>query len=109
MPFYMASDSIELQSTRPWLVTKQYFTMLTLIIPRKGSITSSNVDVYLQPLVNELHVLWRGVKAWDAYLGASFSPRAMCMWSTHDFLDYGLFASCVTKGQVGCPPCGPTT
>jgi hypothetical protein len=31
------------------------------------------------------------------------------MWSIHDFLAYGLFAGCVTKGCVGWPPCGPTT
>ncbi len=91
----------------PWLVTKRYFMMLTLIIPRKESITSSNVNVYLQPLVDELHVLWRGVKVWDAYLGASFSLKAMCMWNIHVFPGYGLFASCVTKGHIGCPPCDP--
>jgi hypothetical protein len=83
--------------------------MLTLIIIGKELATSSNVDVYLQPLVDELHVLWKGVKAWDAYLGASFSLRTMCMWSIHAFPSYGLFASCVTKGHVGCPPCGLAT
>jgi len=31
------------------------------------------------------------------------------MWSIHDFLAYGLFAGCVSKGHVGCPSCGPTT
>jgi len=82
--------------------------MLTLIILEKELVTSSNVDVYLQPLVDELHVLWKSVKAWDTYLGASFSFKTMCMWSIHDFLGYGLFVGCVTKGQIGCPPCGPT-
>jgi hypothetical protein len=82
--------------------------MLTLIIPKKELVTSSNVDVYLQPLVDELHVLWKGVKAWDTYLGASFSLRTMCMWNIHDFPSYALFVGCVTKVQTGCPPCGPT-
>jgi hypothetical protein len=27
--------------------------------------------------------------------------------SIHDFPTYGLFKSAVTKGHVGCPPCGP--
>jgi hypothetical protein len=30
----------------------------------------------------------------------------MCIWSVYEFPDYGLFASCVTKGHIGCPPCG---
>jgi hypothetical protein len=33
--------------------------MLTLIIPREESVTSSNVDVYLQPLIDELCVVER--------------------------------------------------
>jgi len=31
------------------------------------------------------------------------------MWGIHDFLTYNLFAGCVTKGHVGCPPCGQNT
>jgi hypothetical protein len=31
------------------------------------------------------------------------------MWGIHDFLAYNLFAGCVTKGHVRCPPCGPNT
>jgi hypothetical protein len=36
----------------PWLVTKKYFVMLTLLIPTKISLTGSNVDVFIQPLVD---------------------------------------------------------
>jgi hypothetical protein len=46
----------------PWLITKQYFLMLVLIIPRKESVTSTNVDLYLQPLIDKLQLLWIGVK-----------------------------------------------
>jgi len=31
----------------------------------------------------------------------------MCIWNIHDFPTYGLFTGFVTKGLVGCPPCGP--
>ncbi len=41
-----------------------------------------------------------------ACLGAKFNLKAICMWNIHDFPTYGLFTRCVTKGQVGCPPCG---
>jgi hypothetical protein len=37
-----------------WLVTKCYFLMLVLIIPSKELITTTNVDVYLEPFIKEL-------------------------------------------------------
>jgi hypothetical protein len=45
--------------------------------------------------------LWKGVKAWDAYLRAKLS--------IHDFPNHRLLLGCVTKGHVRCPPCGPST
>jgi hypothetical protein len=83
--------------------------MLALNIPRKESVTSRNVDVYLWPLIEELQILWSGVQTFDVSSKESFNLRVMCIWSVHDFLVYGLFASCVTKGHVGCLPCGLTT
>jgi hypothetical protein len=38
----------------PWLVTKQFFIMLVLLIPGKESVISDNIDVYLAPLIEEL-------------------------------------------------------
>jgi len=35
-----------------WLVTKHFFVMLSSLIPRKESVKSTNVDVYLEPLVD---------------------------------------------------------
>jgi hypothetical protein len=45
----------------PWFTTKKIFLMLVLLILRKESMNNSNIDVYLAPLVEELHELWRGV------------------------------------------------
>ena len=42
----------------PWMVTKKYFVMLCLLIPTKLSLTGSNFDVFIQPLVDELQQLW---------------------------------------------------
>ena len=38
----------------PWLCTKKFFVILTLLIPGKQSVTSEHLDVYLEPLVEEL-------------------------------------------------------
>ena len=87
--------------------------MLTLIIPRKKSVTREKFDVYMQPLIEELQILWsRGIQVDDAsrYGGSpSFNLRAILMWTCHDFPAYGLVAGCVTKGYKGCPICGKNT
>ena len=105
----------------PWLVTKRFFVMLTLIIPGKESVKEDNIHVYLAPLIEELQRLWKGVMTTDGSVlenasssegsiystNPNFNLRAILMWSIHDFPAYGLLAGQVTKGYRGCPPCGP--
>jgi hypothetical protein len=47
--------------------------MLTLIIHVKEFVTSRKMDVYLQPLIKELQMLWSGVKAFDVSSKESFN------------------------------------
>ena len=98
----------------PWMVTKKYFVMLCLLIPTQLSLTGSNFDVFLQPLVDELQQLWSrtGVPTRDARanMGMSiFNLRAVLMWTLHDFPAYGLISGLTTKGFKACPVCGPQT
>ena len=97
----------------PWMTTKKHFIMLSLIIPGKRSVTGENFDVYLQPLLEELQLLWRtGVPTVDAsmYNGSTrFDMKAILLWTIHDFPAYGVVAGCVTKGYRGCPVCGKNT
>lgn len=91
------------------MTTKKHFIMLSLIIPGKRSVTGDNFDVYLQPLLEELQILWNtGVPTADAsmYQGSRmFNMKAILMWTIHDFPAYGVVAGCVTKGYKGCPVC----
>ena len=97
----------------PWLATKRHFVILSLIIPGKRSVTGECFDTYLEPLLEELRLLWsEGVRTHDAavYKGSSnFNLKAILMWTCHDFPAYGLVAGCVTKGYKGCPICGKNT
>ena len=98
----------------PWMVTKKYFLMLCLLIPTKLRLTGMNIDVFIQPLVDELQQLWSqgGVPTRDAraYMGMSvFNLRAVLMWTLHDFPAYGLISGLTTKGFKACPVCGPRT
>ncbi len=49
----------------PWLVTKRFFVILSLIIPGPESVKVANFDVYLEPVIEELEELWKGVARLD--------------------------------------------
>jgi hypothetical protein len=87
--------------------------MLSLIIPSEESVTGDNMDTYLQPLLEELQLLWhKGVWVHDAanYNGTShFKFKVILMWCIHDIPALGIMASCVTKCYHACPICGPQT
>jgi hypothetical protein len=40
--------------------------MLGLIIHGKELVTFATMDMYLEPLIEELQMLWKGVKAFDS-------------------------------------------
>lgn len=97
----------------PWLTMKRYFIMLSLIIPGKKTVTSENFDVFLEPLVDELCMLWmEGVMCRDAGRWRNeshFILKVIVIWTIHDLPAYGMMAGCTTKGFRGCPICGPRT
>ena len=51
-----------------------------------------NIDVDLEPLIDELEELCRGIEIIDLSRSPSTSDfflKAMLMWTMHDFLGYG--------------------
>jgi hypothetical protein len=96
----------------PWLVTKKFFISLCILISGKKSPTSSNIDVFIRPLLKELQELWHGVDALDFSQpegNRTFTLRAILMWTISDFPAYGLISGLTCKGYKGCPCCGPNT
>jgi hypothetical protein len=93
----------------PWMCMKQSFFMLSLLIPGpKGP--RNNIDVYLQPLVQELQELWfDGIETFDAYKKETFQLHAAIMWTINDFPAYANLSGWSTKGQYACPCCGVET
>nr|GEV95672.1 hypothetical protein [Tanacetum cinerariifolium] len=51
-----------------------------------GPKTLVNIDVYLEPLIDELKDLWAGVDAYDALRKEDFTSRAALLWTINDFL-----------------------
>ena len=97
----------------PWLTIKKFFIMLSLLIPGPDAVTAAHIDVFVEPLLEELRELWvEGVVCYDAarWRGeCRFTLKAMLLWCVHDFPAYGMMAGTTNKGYCACPVCGPNT
>jgi hypothetical protein len=92
------------------MVTKKFFLSLIILISGKESPTAENIDVYLQPLYEELQDLWKGVDASDAspaHERRNFRLWGLLLWTVSDFPAYGLILGQQYSGYHGCPVCGP--
>ncbi|XP_023893695.1 uncharacterized protein LOC112005636 [Quercus suber] len=93
----------------PWLCMKRSSLILSLVILGPTSLGIA-IDVYLQPLVEELRELWDvGVQAYDASSKEIFQLRAALMWTVNDFLAYANLSGWSTKGGLACPSCAVET
>ncbi|KAL6289176.1 hypothetical protein ACE6H2_006686 [Prunus campanulata] len=93
----------------PWLCMKRKFMMLTILIsgPKQPG---NDIDVYLEPLIDDLKSLWDGIRGvYDAHIGEYFTLRAALLWTINDFPAYGNLSGCVVKGYKACPICGDDT
>ncbi|XP_013694784.2 uncharacterized protein LOC106398827 [Brassica napus] len=93
----------------PDLCMKKENIMLSLLIPDPQQ-PGNSIDVYLEPLIDDLNSLWSiGEITYDALTRSTFTLRAMLLWTISDFPAYGNLAGCKVKGKMGCPLCGKNT
>ena len=92
----------------PSLCMKREFSMLTLLIsgPKQPG---KDIDVYLEPLIDELKQLWEGVVTFDSFKKSEFIMRARVLWAIHDHPALGTLSGCTTHGYFACPICGEET
>ena len=66
--------------------------MLALIVPGRRQV--KNMDVYLQPLVDEFKELWEGIHVCDISrpitIGRSFMLYGICAYTAHDYPSLGV-------------------
>ena len=97
----------------PWLMNKPFFIWLPLLISGKKAVIGGRLDAFLEPLVEELQVLWsQGVMLRDAVQWNNkyaFVLKAMLLFTVQDFPAYGMIVGCVTKGYQARPVHGPET
>ncbi|XP_073105181.1 uncharacterized protein [Elaeis guineensis] len=73
----------------PWQCMKDPYFMMTLLIPGPKC-PENDIDVYLQPLIEELKELWDiGVETYDAHTRQNFNLHAAVLWTINDFPAYG--------------------
>ncbi|KAG8391025.1 hypothetical protein BUALT_Bualt01G0145100 [Buddleja alternifolia] len=80
------------------------FSMLLEILkkalPNGPTSPGNDIDVFLEPLIDELKDLWdHGVETYDASTGTNFNLRAAILWTIHDFPGYGIISGWSTKGE----------
>ncbi|XP_057246778.1 uncharacterized protein LOC130589521 [Beta vulgaris subsp. vulgaris] len=100
--------AIDPRSVRLGLASDVIFIILSLIIPGKYG-PGIDIDVYLQPLIHELKLLWEGVDAFDVYSGKKFKLRAALHSTINDFPAYAMLSGWSTKGYKACPSCANFT
>lgn len=93
----------------PWLNMKPENLILSTLIPGPTD-PGNNIDVYMQPLIEELKELWNvGVETYDASTNQNFILRASLLWTISDFPGYAMLSGWSTKGYLACPICGYET
>ena len=77
-----------------WLFVKNEHLMLALIAPGRRQV--KNMDIYLQPQVDELKELWDGINVYDVsrpiIAERSFTMYGICAYMTHDYPGLGVFS-----------------
>jgi len=67
---------------------KNEHLMLALIVPGRKQV--ENMDVYLQPLVDELKELWEGIHVYNVsrliIIERNFTLYGICAYTTHGYL-----------------------
>jgi len=88
----------------PWLCHKRKYLLLTILISRPTQ-PGVDMDVFLEPLMEEMKKLWEeGVAMWDEFRKEPFTLKAMIFVTINDYP--ALFSlSGQFKGKVGFVVC----
>ena len=94
---------------RPTLCMKSENIMLSLLTPGPTA-PGNNIDVNLQPLIDDLKDLWNeGIEVYDSLSKEDFILKAMLLWTISDYPGLGTLAGCKVKGKQACNVCGKDT
>ena len=76
--------------------------ILFLVIPGRTTL-ENDIDVYFQPLIDDLHDLWNeGITTYDSLTKEIFQLHAVLLWTINNFLVYGNLFGYSMKGKLAC-------
>ncbi|XP_075097564.1 uncharacterized protein LOC107823484 [Nicotiana tabacum] len=78
----------------PWMCMKPEYIMLSMIIPGPSS-PGNDIDVYLQPLIEELKE-----QTYDAETKQTFQMCAALLWTVSDLTALAMLSGWSTKGRL---------
>jgi len=79
---------------------KPEYTVLSLLIPGPQS-PGNYINVYLQPLIEELKELWEmGVETYDILRDQKFQMHATLLWTINDYPAYAMLSGWRTRGRL---------
>lgn len=88
----------------PWECMEQSNFMMGLLIPGPQC-PRKDIDVFLEPLIEELLELWKGVRPFDAFSGKTFDLHAAVIWCIHDYPALSTLSGRVTRAYYACVHC----
>jgi len=88
----------------PWACMDQSNFMMALLIPGPKA-PGKDFNVFLQPLIQDLLDLWKGVRTYDAFTDKMFTLHAAILWCIHDYPALGTLSGRSTKGYFACIHC----
>ncbi|XP_048489971.1 uncharacterized protein LOC125491934 [Beta vulgaris subsp. vulgaris] len=89
----------------PSMCMKKPFMFLSLLVPGPKN-PKGNLDVYMQPLIEELKQLWEiGAMTYDISHKQNFMLHAALLWTVSDFPAYSMLSGWATAGKKACPYC----
>ena len=88
----------------PWACMQESNFMMALLIPGPKS-PGKDFDIFLEPLIEDLLDLWKGVRTFDARTHKTFSLRAAVLWCIHDYPALTTLSGRTTKGYFACTHC----
>ena len=83
---------------------------MVLLIHEPNSITTTNIDIILAPLFEELLECQNlGIVCFNAKRDEVFASRTIISWCLHDFHAFAMLVGVSNKGHLCCPICGSNT
>jgi hypothetical protein len=88
----------------PWECVNPANCFMSSLIPGPKS-PGKDFDVFLEPLIEELLELWKGISTYDACTGRKFDLRAVVLCCIHDYPALSTLPGRTTKGYYACIYC----